>query len=309
VNLGVFEEVALRALGARLGADVQLCAGPALPGPATGLRAQVFVQAAGFDDAGGATADGVQVARQPLEQPPSTSGFETHRPGVVDIDVACLCANHAQAQALAGLVAPTLLEAFERLSPPLLSDPTDRLRQLRFGDFQAHVRRQRSLQLAPDGAPAAQVVLSLRLEGFLHVRMLRKGGFGKVSAYEASLRLEIVANPPGTDLPGEHVIVHNDGVTVLDVGGWTLRDAAGRPHVYTFRPGRQISPSTSLRLWSGRGQDSEADVYWGRRRAVWNNSGDVAVLRDPEGVERARAEWSPPLPSPAAPSRRHRPAR
>jgi hypothetical protein len=42
---------------------------------------------------------------------------------------------------------------------------------------------------------------------------------------------------------------------------------------------------------------------------VWNNTGDVAVLRDPDGAERARASWSPPLPVPPAqaPARRRTP--
>ena len=65
MNLGILEDYLLRALQARLGGDVDCRAGPAFCGPASGLRAQVFVHAASFQDGGGVTADGARVGRQP----------------------------------------------------------------------------------------------------------------------------------------------------------------------------------------------------------------------------------------------------
>ena len=43
----------------------------------------------------------------------------------------------------------------------------------------------------------------------------------------------------------------------------------------------------------------------GRRQAVWNNTGDIAILRDPDGVERARAVCVP-APKPAKLPRKRR---
>jgi hypothetical protein len=264
------------------------------------LRPQVFVHASGFMDAGGVTAEGQRVGRQPLRLEGGVSGFEEQRPGSLDVEVSCLCDQHAQAQALAGLVAPLLLEALETLAPPLLSDPTDPLRRLRFADHRVHVQAQRSQRLLHDCVPVAQVVLVLRVDGFLHLRLARAGGLVRQSAYEVPLALEIVADPAGTDLQSEHVLLRNQGDTALELGGWTLHDAARRPHVYAFVVARRLAAGASLRLWSGRGSDDADNVYWGRRRAVWNNTGDVAILRDPDGAERARASWSPPLPQPPA---------
>lgn len=308
MNLGIYEEVLLRALQARLGKDVDCIAGPACCGPATGVRAQVFVHAAAFTDSGGVTPEGARTARQPVRMPGGASGYTEQRPGVIDIEVSCRCALHAQAQRLAGIVAPVLLEALETLAPPLLTNPHETTRRLRFADQRAHVQAQGSQRLLHACVAAAEVVLTLRVEGFLHLLLARPGGLDKHSAYDAPLRLEIHADPAGRDLQAEHVLLQNAGENTIDLGGWTLHDAARRPHVYTFAAGRRLAAGATLRLWSGRGSDDAGNAYWGRRAAVWNNTGDVALLRDPEGAERARASWSPPLPGvPAvAPKRRRK---
>ena len=303
MNLGILEDHLLRALRVRLGEGVQWHAGPAYSGPATGVRTQVFVHAA-FDDGAGFAADAAKVARQPVVLDGGVSGFAEQRPAAIDIDIVCVCAQHAAAQVLAGLVAPLALEALETLAPPLLTDPTDATRRLRFGDHRAHVLSLRSQRLVHEGVPAAQVVLGLRLQGVLHVLLARSGGLVPLSTSAAPLRLEIQADPAGTDVQREHVLLHNDGPGAVDLGGWKLQDAARRPHVYTFASPCPLAAGATLRLWSGRGNDDAINRYWGRRQAVWSNTGDVAVLLDPDGGERARAVWRPPLPEPAAPRRR-----
>lgn len=308
MNLGLYEDLLLRALRVQIRGDIDWAAGPAHPSQATGLRAQVFVHAARYADGGGVTAQGACTARQPFASG-GTTGFEVQRPGAIDIEIGCLCATFAQAQQLAGLVAPVALEALATLAPPPLGDPRDGGRQLRFSDDEVHVQAQTSQRLVHEGVAAALVLLTLRLEGFLHLRLARPGGLSRRSAYAQALRLDIVADPAGRDLQAEHVLLHNDDAAAVDLSGWTLRDAARRPHVYTFATGRRLAAGATLRLWTGRGQDDAGNVYWGRRAAVWNNTGDIAMLRDPEGAERARATWLPPLPEPPATTpKRRRPA-
>ena len=48
MNLGLIEEALQRTLQAQLGGDVECRTGPAFCGPASGLRPQVFVHAAGL---------------------------------------------------------------------------------------------------------------------------------------------------------------------------------------------------------------------------------------------------------------------
>lgn len=304
MNLGPVEEALRQALQARLGADVDCRAGPAYCGPASGLQPQVFVHAASFIDAGGFTREGAEVGRQPLRLPDGATGFAEQRPACIEFEVSCLCARHDQAQSLAGQVAPLLLEALERLAPPLLSDPSDAHRRLRFADHRAHLHAQRSSRLLHDCVPLAQVQLQLRLEGFLHVQLARQGGLTRESLYAWPLRLAIQADPQGVDLQAERVLLHNDGDGTLALGGWSLQDGARRPNIYRFDAQWRLAAGATLSLWSGRGKDDAGNAYWGRRKAVWNNTGDVALLLDPDGAERARASWSPPLPVPTRPRTR-----
>jgi|GEM_PF-2432308 len=300
MNLGILENHLARALRAHIGAGVDWRTGPVSSGPATGIRAQVFVHAATFTDSGGVTVDGAHVARQPVARDGGVRGFSEHRPGVIDIEVSCVTAHHSQAQVLAGLVAPVLLEAVETLAPALLSDPENATGRLRLVDHRAHLQSLRSQPLVWEGTVAAQVTLGLRITGFVHVQLVRKGGLPRTSAYQTPLRLEIKAGQVGGGVRSECIVVNNAGEDPIDLGGWVLQDAARRPHVYTFAPDSRVGAHQALSLWTGRGSDGALDRYWGRRQAVWNNSGDVAVLRDPDGEEQARASWSPPLPEPLA---------
>lgn len=306
MNLGILEDHLVRALRAHIGAGVEWRTGPVASGPATGIRAQVFVHAAAFADSGGVTDDGAHVGREPVVGEDGVRGFAEHRPGVIDMEVSCVTAHHNQAQVLAGLVAPVVLEALETLATVLLSDPGNTTGRLRFGDHRVHLRSSHSQALVCEGAVAAQVTLALRLSGFLHVQLSRKGGLSRTSVHQAPLRLEIKAGDVGGGVPGECVVVHNDGDEPVDLGGWTLHDAARRPHVYMFAPDSRVDGHQSLCLWTGRGGDDTHDRFWGRRKAVWNNNGDVAILRDPDAAEQARASWSPPLPEPPAAAPRSR---
>jgi hypothetical protein len=291
MNLGVVERHLLRVLERRLEGSVDLHAGPVQEGPATGMRAELFVHAARFADLGGRTAEGAYVARRPMALGGGLSGFTEERPAVLEVEITCVCAEHARAQALAGLVSAASLEGLETLRSVLLSDPSDTARRLRFGDHVASLHACASMRAEYGGVAVAHVLLTLRLDGFLHVQLARRGGLQRTSAYEMPIRLTLVADPSGPDVQAEHVLIHNDGEVGVDLGGWSVSDMAPRrPHRYTFASPRLIGPRATLRLWSGRGSDDSENVYWRRRKAVWSNAGDVAVLLDPEGVERARAE-------------------
>jgi hypothetical protein len=97
----------------------------------------------------------------------------------------------------------------------------------------------------------------------------------------ADLRITHVEyNPPGPDVSGEYVLIQNLGGASVDMHRWTLNDAAY--HTYVFPP-FALGPDGFVRIWTGRGKDSDTDLYWGRRAAIWNNVGDKAYLRDREG--------------------------
>lgn len=96
--------------------------------------------------------------------------------------------------------------------------------------------------------------------------------------------VEIHANAPGNDHTNpnaESVVFENTGQNALDLSGWTVRDEAG--HVYTFPPGFVLEPGERVRLHTGRGRDSQIDLYWGSTSAIWNNGGDTITVRNAGG--------------------------
>ncbi|MFB6165257.1 MAG: lamin tail domain-containing protein [Haloarculaceae archaeon] len=98
------------------------------------------------------------------------------------------------------------------------------------------------------------------------------------------------AGPDGDDLNGEYVVLANRGTEPIDLGGWTLSDAAG--HTYEFPTGADLAPGDRLTLHTGSGTDGPAAFYWGARTPVWNNDGDTVVVRDATGRAVARYRYT-----------------
>jgi hypothetical protein len=45
-------------------------------------------------------------------------------------------------------------------------------------------------------------------------------------------------------------------------------------------------------LWTKAGTNEAGNLYWGNRAAIWNNTGDTAVLRDAAGTEISRFSYT-----------------
>ncbi|MCI0709211.1 MAG: lamin tail domain-containing protein [Chloroflexi bacterium] len=101
----------------------------------------------------------------------------------------------------------------------------------------------------------------------------------------------IVYDAPGPDdenLNGEWVEFRNDSEETVNLRGFTLRDTSST-NLYVFGSVNLPAGST-LRIYSGCGQDTATEVYWCNDTSIWNNSGDTATLRDVE--ERFLATYS-----------------
>jgi LysM repeat protein len=106
-------------------------------------------------------------------------------------------------------------------------------------------------------------------------------------------------NPTSTDLPAGLVIVEvarvlnpgditseaveiiNRGTSVARMGGWTLSNRRGDRFEL---PPLNLFPQGAVTIYTGVGQNTAIDIYWGRDRAVWlpgetvrisNASGDL----------------------------------
>ena len=56
-----------------------------------------------------------------------------------------------------------------------------------------------------------------------------------------------------------------------------------------------------VRLWTRRGINDRANFYWDSTGAIWNNSGDTAILQDASGKQVSSYSFGPPPSAPAAP--------
>ena len=96
------------------------------------------------------------------------------------------------------------------------------------------------------------------------------------------------ANAQGDDrenLNGEYVRICNISPRDLNLRGFSLADRQG--HRYIFTKGL-LRPGYTILLFTGAGNNvvegvDQLRVYWGSSYPIWNNKGDEASLRDPQG--------------------------
>jgi hypothetical protein len=103
-------------------------------------------------------------------------------------------------------------------------------------------------------------------------------------------------NQRGSDNRGEWVSVANDGGTVAGPPGLGTPDFPHPPqhvHVYRFPPAQggqalTLAPGQTAYIFTGAGRserlgDGDLLLFAGRAAPVWNNTGDVAYLRNLRG--------------------------
>ncbi|MET8152993.1 lamin tail domain-containing protein [Actinoplanes sp. NPDC049668] len=110
---------------------------------------------------------------------------------------------------------------------------------------------------------------------------------------------KIVYNSPGKDtgsntsLNAEYVRLLNRTKATINLKGWTVRDAAG--HVYTVSTDQRVAAGAYVYLHTGKGTNGRPDSrhrYWNRTGYVWNNGGDTAYLRTPNGKSIDTCKWT-----------------
>lgn len=87
------------------------------------------------------------------------------------------------------------------------------------------------------------------------------------------------------NLNGEYLRIANLEERPMNLRGFRISDRYG--HTYIFRS-VILPPGHTLLLFSGSGKDlldsgSQVKLYWNSDWPIWNNEGDTAFLRGPEG--------------------------
>ncbi|WP_131739424.1 lamin tail domain-containing protein [Actinomadura roseirufa] len=105
---------------------------------------------------------------------------------------------------------------------------------------------------------------------------------------------------PGKDdrsnasLNGEWVQLYNSARTSRQLKGYKLRDRTG--YTYTFGS-FTLGGRKSVYVHTGKGSNTATHRYWGRSAYVWNNTGDTAYLRYPNGSAADSCSWGRKGPS------------
>ncbi|MFD3492575.1 lamin tail domain-containing protein [Streptomyces sp. NPDC058690] len=108
-------------------------------------------------------------------------------------------------------------------------------------------------------------------------------GHGRHQSYSKVVLGDIQYDSPGRDdwsnqsLNREWVEVTNTGRRAVNLRGWSLTDRSG--NLYRFDDLRLAGRAT-VRVHTGRGNDTRRDVYQDSRDYIWSNYADKATLRD-----------------------------
>lgn len=96
---------------------------------------------------------------------------------------------------------------------------------------------------------------------------------------------EVNADAPGRDdenANGEWIDLANSSTEPIDLTGWKLRDESTRNR-YEFPHNFTLAPGETVRVRSGCGTDTQAELYWCAETPVWTNAGDTAYVVQPDG--------------------------
>ena len=88
-------------------------------------------------------------------------------------------------------------------------------------------------------------------------------------------------DPEGNEVDGEYLIITNHDNYNINMEGWYLQDEAART-AYEFN--YTLDVDTSIRVYTGSGEDNETALFWGWYQGIWNNGGDMAILQDEDGL-------------------------
>jgi len=90
------------------------------------------------------------------------------------------------------------------------------------------------------------------------------------------------------NLNDEYIVLKNIGGTSINLERWVMKDKEN--HTYVF-PSFELLPGATVTIRTGSGTNTATDLYWGSKRAIWNNKGDTVYLYGPNNNLVATKGW------------------
>lgn len=93
----------------------------------------------------------------------------------------------------------------------------------------------------------------------------------------------------------EYVVLQNSSKSVIDVSGYSLYPATTgtQGSTFTFPKGSTIQPNSSVRIYTNEIHKETGGYSWGSGKALWSNSGGLAVLNDANGKKLGEFKYVP----------------
>lgn len=93
------------------------------------------------------------------------------------------------------------------------------------------------------------------------------------------------ADQPGADTPyttarlnREYIQVKNVTKKTISLSGYLIHDRKNY-HVYHFPKTFKLGAGKTVTVHTGKGKNTGANLYWGMKSMVWNNTTDTAYLK------------------------------
>lgn len=149
------------------------------PKTAAWAKPEVYVYLSSFTDFGGVTLDGGRVARRPARGRRTLKGYVEERPGRIVLGIEVCVADYRHAQAIREMMLAPLMVHLESIRELEVSKTEDGSTVLVFGEILPTLHRF-DIVVEHDGdSPLYCGQLEFHLDGFLHLQVMKRGGFKK----------------------------------------------------------------------------------------------------------------------------------
>ena len=83
--------------------------------------------------------------------------------------------------------------------------------------------------------------------------------------------------------------VKNTGAKAKLLAGWKVKDNTG--YTFVFPSGYKLGAGKTVTVHTGKGSNTQSNLYWKQGYCVWNNTGDKARLITPGGTVVDTCSW------------------
>ena len=171
------EEQLLKAIRKVIDKEILVFTGPFDETKNTGVRPEVFIHAHSLLDMNGVMPDGAQVSKRPVSGPSTYRGFEEERPGRIELMLTCTTGNYKLLQEISSQLTVATLSELQMLPKIPLGQSKDKAVTIQFEDFTHQLHKAELNRIVSGDYDYFKGVLTFYLNGFIHLRLTRKGGF------------------------------------------------------------------------------------------------------------------------------------